>query len=100
MKIESAILLGEIENELKESNGRISEDFIETMNASCTAEYGKIGDSCRVCVLTMKTGHRLVGEALVLDSNNDVEELGNSAARKKAEAKMWELIGALAKLVM
>ena len=85
-----------------ENNNKVSEAFIEAELASphTVVEHGIIGDSCRVCVITLPGGHKLVGHALVLDPVNDDEIIGQSVAYKNASEKIWETYGAVAKALM
>ncbi len=97
IKPETHDLLNSLASELESNGGKISEDFVNGYAEACTYEYGKVGDSARVCVLTTTTGNKIVGKALVLDVNNDVEEKGNSVARKNCQEELWSFLGGMAK---
>jgi len=92
-------VLTRIANEL-ESDNKLSQAFIEKELNASTVEHGKIGDSCRVCVITLPAGHKLVGYALVLDPVNDVELIGQEVAYNNAKEKIWEAYGSIAKALM
>ena len=99
IKIEVINLLRDISKELKTNGNKISEDFVEKYANECIYEYGKIGDSARVCVMTTTTGSKIVESALVLDPNNDVEEIGNRVARERCQEQLWSFLGGMAKML-
>ena len=94
---ETTTLLEIIADELTRNEGKLSPKFVSDYSEQCTYEYGKIGNSCRVCVLTTTNGNKMVGHALVLDPNNDVAEIGNNVAKKECSQQLWGFLGGLAK---
>jgi len=93
-------LMEAINTELKNNGGKISPQFVnDYAQQQCTYEYAKVGDSCRVCVLTTNTGNKLVGYGLVLDSNNDDAVIGNKVARDEAVDQLWGFLGGVAKML-
>ena len=89
-----------IKEELQKNSGKLSKDFIDWYAENkCSYEFGKIGDSARVCILTTSTGHKIIGHALVLDPKNDVEEIGNSVAQDNCKNELWGFLGWLAKMI-
>ena len=94
-------LIDRIGAELR-GNNKLSSTFIDSeLNSPSTkVEHGKIGDSCRVCVITLPAGHKLVGYSLVLDPANDVELIGQEVAYNNAKEKIWEAYGSIAKALM
>jgi len=100
LKTEVVELLEQIKQELESNGGKISKDFKNAYTEKCTYEYGKIGDSARVCVLTTTTGNKIVGSALVLDPNNDVAEIGNRVAKDNCTDELWGFLGGLAKMLV
>ena len=99
IKFEVINLFREIGRELRANNGKISEEFVREYANRCTYEYGKIGDSARVCVMTTTTGSKIVESALVLDPNNDVEEIGNKVAKEMCQEQLWSFLGGMAKML-
>ena len=99
IKPETHDLLNSIANELESNGGKLSKTFVDDYTKSCTYEYGKVGDSARVCVMTTTTGNKVVGSALVLDPNNDVEEIGNKVARENCKDELWSFLGGMAKML-
>ena len=81
------------------NNGKLSPAFIEAKAEEADAEYAKVGDSVRICVLTLPTGHKFVGKAMVLDPANDDEAIGNKVAYNDAKEQLWSHFGGLAKLL-
>ena len=51
----------------------------------------------RICIITVPSGHEVLGVAQVLDINNDVESLGNSVALQNATNELWRTLGSIAK---
>lgn len=45
-------------------------------------------------------GHEVLGLAQVLDSANDVEEIGNAVALANAKNSLWPVIGSIAKVLL
>ena len=89
-----------VREELQKNGGKLSKEFIDWYAENkCSYEYGKIGDSARVCVLTTSTGHKIVGHALVLDPNNDVAEIGNEVAKDNCKEELWGFLGGIAKML-
>lgn len=88
----------DIINELKEKNNRISSTFINNIAEKSEVKYFQLTPNMRVCVVTLPTGHEVLGKAQVLDSNNDVEEIGNRVAYVNAVNEIWTMVGAIAKL--
>lgn len=93
LKLQEAII-----DELKEKNNRISSTFINNIAEKSEVKYFQLTPNMRVCTITLPTGHEVLGKAQVLDSNNDVEEIGNRIAYVNAVNEIWTLVGAIAKL--
>jgi len=95
-------LIDRLNIELENNSNKISPAFIEAeLNSpNTTVTHGRVGDSCRVCVITLPAGHKLVGYALVLDPANDIELLGQEVAYDNAKEKIWEAYGSIAKALM
>ena len=95
-------LIDRINIELEYNEGKLSSKFIEAeLNSPSTkVEHQQVGDSCRVCVITLPAGHKLVGYALVLDPSNDVATIGQEVAYNNAKEKIWEVYGSVAKALM
>ena len=99
IKPETHDLLNSLASELESNGGKISEDFVNGYAEACTYEYGKVGDSARICVMATTTGNKVVGSALVLDPNNDVEDIGNKVARENCQDELWSFLGGMAKML-
>jgi len=91
-----------IKNELKRNNNKLSKDFIDTVlfNKNTKIHHAKVGFSTRVCVITLPSGHELVGYAQVIDTKNDNELLGQEAAYNKAKEQIWTILGTIAKTLV
>ena len=89
-------------NELKTAtlgNGnKIPFTFIQEQIEKAQIKYSQLTPNTRVCVMTMETGHEVVGYARVLDSSNDEENIGNSVALENATNELWATYGSIAKL--
>ena len=90
-----------LREELKINKGKISFDFIQREVAEHTEDvwYFHLTANMRACVIKLKSGHEVLGMAQVLDSKNDVEEIGNKVAFDNAVNKLWEVYGSIAKVI-
>lgn len=84
--------------ELSSNSNRISPTFINSIVSQSTIQYFQLTPNMRVCVITLPTGHEVLGKAQVLDVANDVEEIGNKIALTNATNELWMLVGTIAKL--
>ena len=89
-----------IQAELQANNGKLSYLFIKSVADSATLLYLHPTPNMRLCILTLPTGHEVLGKAQVLDSANDVEELGNKVAYDNAVNELWAVCGTIAKLYL
>jgi len=85
-------------DELAENSNKISPLFINNIVAQSSIQYLKPTPNMRLCIITLPTGHEVLGKAQVLDASNDVEQLGNSVALTNATNELWALVGSIAKL--
>ena len=85
-------------DELAENSNKISPAFINNIVAQSSIQYLKPTPNMRLCIITLPTGHEVLGKAQVLDASNDVEQLGNSVALNNATNEIWILVGSIAKL--
>lgn len=85
-------------DELEENSNKISLAFIDNIVAKSTVQYLHPTPNMRLCIITLPTGHEVLGKAQVLDSTNDVESIGNSVALTNATNEIWTLVGSIAKL--
>ena len=95
------LFIDELKKNLDDNNGKISYPFIESyLNHKDTkVSHAKITPSTRVCVITLPTGHDIVGYAQVLDSKNDVELIGQEIAYNNAKENIWAAFGSIAKVL-
>lgn len=85
-------------DELKENSNKISPAFINNIVAQSSIQYLKPTPNMRLYIITLPSGHEVLGKAQVLDASNDVEQLGNSVALTNATNELWALVGSIAKL--
>lgn len=85
-------------DELAENSNKISPTFINNIVAQSSIQYLKPTHNMRLCIITLPTGHEVLGKAQVLDASNDVEQIGNSVALTNATNEIWALVGSIAKL--
>jgi len=76
---------------LKANGGKIPLEFIDyhLNHGNTKVTHVQPTPNTRVCVITLPTGHDLVGYAQVLDSKNDVELIGQEVAYKNASEEIW-----------
>ncbi len=97
-KIESDFI-GQLKQNLKDNNGKIGFEFLQKYAESAEKIYLNPTPNMRLCILKLKTGHEVIGVSQVLDSKNDVEEMGNEIAYKNAVNQLWVTFGAIAKVI-
>lgn len=84
-------------DELAESSNKISPAFINKIVAQ-SIQYLKPTPNMRLCIITLSTGHEVLGKAQVLSAANDIEQIGNQVALTNATNEIWTLVGSIAKL--
>jgi hypothetical protein len=92
-------LADNIKANLESNGGKISPDFIDNL-----AEFGDViflhpTPNMRICIISIYSGHEVVGIAQVLDAKNDVEEIGNDVAYENAKNELWKVCGSIAKII-
>ena len=85
-------------DELAGNSNKISPAFINNIVAQSSIQYLKPTPNMRLCIITLPTGHEVLGKAQVLDVSNDVEQIGNRVALTNATNEIWALVGSIAKL--
>ena len=85
-------------DELDANSNKISPTFINNIVAQSNVQYFHLTPNMRLCIITLPTGHEVLGKAQVLDTANDVETIGNSVALTNATNEIWTLVGSIAKL--
>ena len=85
-------------DELAGNSNKISPTFINNIVAQSSIQYLKPTPNMRLCIITLSTGHEVLGKAQVLDASNDVEQIGNNVALTNATNEIWALVGSIAKL--
>jgi pimeloyl-CoA synthetase len=90
------VLADNIKANLEANNGRISCDFIKNLAENAEVIYLHPTPRTRICVMTIYSGHEVVGYARVLDPKNDVEEIGNRVAFENAKNELWNVCGSIA----
>lgn len=88
-------------NAMRDNNGKIPLEFIDGLLHSKDTKVTHIRPTpnTRVCVITLPTGHDLVGYAQVLDENGDIELKGQEVAYNRAKEQIWVTLGSIAKVV-
>jgi len=92
--------LNQLRIQLDYNGNKISPEFIDKIVEESDVMYFKLSNNTRVCLLTTATGEEVVGIAQVLDSRNDVEEIGNKIAFNNAKDQLWSKIGSIAKMLI
>ncbi len=88
-----------LKKELDQNMGKISLTFIENELNSAKVTHAQVTPNTRVCVITLLSGHDLVGYAQVLDAKNDVKLIGQEVAYNNAKEKAWNVFGSIAKVI-
>lgn len=93
-------LIENIRELLSETDGKLTPEYIDSLVAMADVIYLNPTPNTRICIITLASGHEVVGVAQVLDSKNDVPEIGNQIAYKNAVDQLWPAIGSIAKAIM
>jgi hypothetical protein len=93
------VLADNIKAQLDTNNGKISYDFIKNLADNADVIYLNPTPRTRICVMTIYSGHEVVGYARVLDPKNDVEKIGNEVAFENAMNELWNICGSIALVV-
>jgi len=93
------VLADAIRAQLKENNGKISPAFIDNLAENADYVWLHPTERTRICVMTLYSGHEIVGKAQVLDPANDVKEIGEEVAFNDAKNQLWQLCGNIALVV-
>lgn len=90
-----------IKKELIKNSGKLSPTFIESIanHPDIKITHAQLTPNTRVCVVTLPSGHDLVGYAQVIDAKNDIESIGQEVAYKNAIGQLWSVCGTIAKVV-
>lgn len=93
-------LVTAVGKELTGNGNKISPTFIDDLVSSGTVSYHKLSSTMRVCVITLASGHEVLGKAQVLDPANDEAAIGNRVAYSNAVNEVWCQVGAIAKALL
>ena len=84
---------------LEENSGKIPFSFILGEVSTAEVQYLHPTPNMRLCIITLLSGHEVIGIAQVLDAKNDKEALGNSVAYDNAINELWKVFGSIAKVL-
>ncbi len=84
---------------LDANDGKIPVEFLQEKIKHTKITHHQMTPNTRVCVITTLSGHDVVGYAQVLDSKNDVEEIGQQIAYQRAADEPWSVFGSIAKVL-
>ena len=87
-----------IKTELVNNSNKLSEQFVDEIVSRSEVLYLQPTPNMRICIITVPSGHEVLGVAQVLDINNDVESIGNSVALQNATNELWKTLGSIGKL--
>lgn len=93
-------IIDNVKEALTENDNKLSPEYINSLISAADVEYFHLTPTLRVCVITLQSGHEVLGKAQVLDPANDVAEIGNSVAYTNAVNEIWYQVGAIAKAVL
>lgn len=92
-------LVDSIRANLAENSGKLSFPFIQSVAESGTTQYLHPTPNMRLCIISLSSGHEVLGMAQVLDAANDVETIGNQVAYDNAIGELWNVCGSIAKVI-
>jgi hypothetical protein len=91
----------QLKGAMEANGGKIPFSFIEQhLNHRDTkVTHAQLTPNTRVCVITLTTGHDLVGYAQVLDADNDDALIGQQVAYENAKEEIWRVFGSIGKVI-
>jgi len=93
-------LIEQVREELENNQMKLSLDFIKSLALAGKVTHHQLTPNCRVCAITLESGHEVVGYSQVLDADNDIEAIGQGVAYDNAFNELWKVVGSVAKAVM
>jgi len=93
------VFISDLKDRMDENDGKIPFSFIQDEVKRGQVQYMQLTPNMRVCVITLRTGHEVIGVAQVLDAKNDVESIGNEVAYANAVNELWKVFGSIAKVL-
>jgi len=93
------MFVANLKNAIDSNEGKIPLWFTEQHLNSAKVTHAQVTPNTRVCVITLTTGHDLVGYAQVLDAENDVELVGQEIAYNNAKEEIWRVFGSIGKVI-
>ena len=92
-------VVAKLKKAMEKNGGKIPPVFVEALLNSAKVTHTRVTKNTRVCVITLESGHDLVGYAQVLDEKNDVELIGQEVAYNNAKEQAWSVLGSIAKVI-
>lgn len=89
-------LLTSLKDTLNANHNKIPISFVDQVVEDSNVLYLHPTANMRICIVTLDTGHEVVGVAQVIDAANDVETIGNKVALDRAKSELWKVLGAIA----
>jgi len=99
MTPEAEMLVNSIKWDLKVNNGKLSENLVEGALQESEKRYD-YHRGVTTCIVTLPTGHKVVGYAMIMKECNSDNILGAKVALADAKKKLWNLLAIIAKLFM
>lgn len=90
-------IIENVKEALAENNNKLSVEYINSVIACSDILYLNPTPTMRLCIITLPSGHEVLGKAQVLDPTNDVEAIGNQVAYTNAVSEVWMTLGNIAK---
>ena len=93
------ILADNLKLDMEANHGKISYGFIKNLAEFGEVKYLHPTPNMRLCIITIYSGHEVLGMAQVLDAKNDIEKIGNEVAYDRAVDELWSVCGSVAKVL-
>lgn len=90
-------IIENVKEALAENNNKLSPEYINSVISCSDILYLNPTPNMRLCIITLPSGHEVIGVAQVLDAANDIPEFGNQVAYSNAVTEVWKALGSIAK---
>ena len=96
------VFIEELKSAMDKTGGKIPVWFIDKLftDPRTVVTHVHPTETTRICIITLPTGHELVGYSQVMNPANDDPLIGQEIAYENAKEEVWRTLGAIGKLLI